>query len=241
MPRMMLYMPCLHGYTPYARRLRSSPTEWIIWWIAHRRKLANPLFETMNEFSYHVLFIIHAYNAGISHLRSYARLWSYAWLRLEDSTLVRRRDSGRMPDSNRKMRHRSYAWLRSEDMTPIVYPNSGRTSWLWSYLPTPVTHHGFGPWVCCMSYQLICEILCMVETDECKILQLEQLVKSRSSKAHDHFSVQNLITSRLHMFKSQAMCHVTNEHLARFDLRENQVSKGTWHPCNLGGSKTSNV
>jgi hypothetical protein len=49
----------------------------------------------MNEFSYHILPIIHAYDAGISQLWSYVRLWSYARLWLEDMTLVVYPDSGR--------------------------------------------------------------------------------------------------------------------------------------------------
>jgi hypothetical protein len=73
---------------------------------------------------YHILPIIHAYNAGISRLRS------------EDvtpiicPTPVERSDSGHMPDSDRKMWLRSYAQLWSEDITPVVYPDSGCTSWL---------------------------------------------------------------------------------------------------------------
>jgi hypothetical protein len=71
-----------------------------------------------------------------------------------------------------------------------------------------------------MSYQLICERLRMVELDDCSILQLKHLVGSNLSRAHDLFSIQNLNISQLHMFQCQAMCRVTNEHLARFDLRE---------------------
>jgi hypothetical protein len=89
-------------------------------------------------------------------LRSYARLWLYAWLRSKDTTPIERRDSDRMPDSDQK------AWLRSEDVTPVVcltlvrrcnsscMPNSGRETrpWLYAWLqledttpvmcPTPV-------------------------------------------------------------------------------------------------------
>jgi hypothetical protein len=68
----------LRSYTPYARGLQSDSTEWIILWMTHKEKLANPfiLFGAMNKFSCFILPIIHAYNAGIS------------WLRLEDAALV---------------------------------------------------------------------------------------------------------------------------------------------------------
>jgi hypothetical protein len=89
----------------------------------------------MNKFSYLILYIVHAHNVGISWLRLYAsvrRCYS-----------DRMRNSGRMPDSNRKTWHqsyarlwsyvqlRSYAQLWSEDATPVVCltlagrPNSG--------------------------------------------------------------------------------------------------------------------
>jgi hypothetical protein len=144
-------------------------------------------------------------------------------------------------------RLRSYARLRLEDMTPIIYPNSGctsqlrSTSWLLSYLLTPVTHHDSGRWACRMSCQLICERLHMAELDDCNILQLKHLVRSNLSRVHDLFSVQNLSISRLHMFKCQAMYLTTNEHLSRLDLTETRVSRRTQYPCNLSRSKTSNV
>jgi hypothetical protein len=74
MPRPMLYGSHLHGYTPYARGLRSGPAEWIILRMAGKGKLANPfiLFGAMNKFSCLILPIIHAYKAGISQLRLYA-------------------------------------------------------------------------------------------------------------------------------------------------------------------------
>jgi hypothetical protein len=40
---------------------------------------------------------------------------------------------------------------------------------------------------------------------------------------------------------SQAMSHVTKEHLAWRDLRETRVSEGTRYPCNSGGSRYLNV
>jgi hypothetical protein len=105
MPRLMLYGSRLHGYVPYACGLRSGPVEWIILQMTHKRKLANSfiLFRAMNKFSCLVLTIIHAYNAGISQLQSYARL------RSEDTTLIvcltmnGGRDSNRIPDSGRKI------------------------------------------------------------------------------------------------------------------------------------------
>jgi hypothetical protein len=124
MPHPLIYGSCLRGYVPYARGLRSSPVEWIILWMAHKRKLANSfiLFGAMNKFSCLILPIIHAYNVGISQLRS------------EDVTLVvcptpvGRHDSDRMPNSGWRMRLWSYARLRSEDIILVVYPDSRRTS-----------------------------------------------------------------------------------------------------------------
>jgi hypothetical protein len=97
-------------------RLRSSPTEWIIQQMTRKRKPSNLfiVFRAMNEFSYHILPIIHSYNIGISRLRS------------EDVTSVGRSDFGRMRDSNRKTRLRSYARLRSEDVTPVGRSDFGR-------------------------------------------------------------------------------------------------------------------
>jgi hypothetical protein len=64
----MLYGSRLRGYVPYARRLQSGLTEWIILRMAGKRKLVNffILFGAMNKFSYLILPIIHAYNVGIS-------------------------------------------------------------------------------------------------------------------------------------------------------------------------------
>jgi hypothetical protein len=132
-------------------------------------------------------------------------------------------DFGRMPNSSWKMRLCSYAWLRlyarlwSEDMTLIVYPDSGctsrfwLTSWLWSYLLSPVTHHGSGRWACCMSYHHSCERLYMVGLEDCSILQPRHLVRSRLGGTHDSFSILNLSISWLRMFKCQAMCRATND------------------------------
>jgi hypothetical protein len=47
-------------------------------------------------------------------------------------TLVKRRDSGRMPDFGLKTQLLSYARLRLEDVTLVIYLDSTRTSWLLS-------------------------------------------------------------------------------------------------------------
>jgi hypothetical protein len=70
----------------------------------------------------------------------------------------------------------------------------------------------------------------MVELDDCSILQFEHLVESRLSRVHDSVSIQNITISRLRMLKCQAMCHMTNEHLARLDLRETRVFRRTRYP-----------
>jgi hypothetical protein len=160
-PCPMLYGSRLLSYAPYSWRLQSGPTEWIIQRITRKRKSANLLivFRVMNKFSYLILHIIHAYNAGISRLRSYARLQSEDTTPVVSTTLivcstpVGRRDSGRMSNSGRKTWLWSYARLRSKDMTLIVYPDSNctsrlgwrhdsdRISWLGSCITTPVKEH----------------------------------------------------------------------------------------------------
>jgi hypothetical protein len=153
MPQPMLYGSRLRGYTPYVRGLQCGPAKWIILRIARKGKLPNPfiLFGAMNKCSYHILLIIHAYNAGISWLRSYARLRLYTRLWSEDvtlvvcSTLVGRYDSGH---------------------TSRLRP----TSRLWSNLLTPVVHHSSSRWACCMSYHLSCERLRMVGLNDYSIL-----------------------------------------------------------------------
>jgi hypothetical protein len=62
------------------------------------------LFRTLDKISYHILLIMHAYNAGISWLRSYvwlqshasctSWLWSTSQLRMSLLTLVVHHDSG---------------------------------------------------------------------------------------------------------------------------------------------------
>jgi hypothetical protein len=157
MPHQILYKPCLRGYTPYAGGLRSSLTEWIIQWIAHKRKLANIfiVFRAMKK-SYLILHIIYAYNVHISRLRS------------EDatpitcSTSVGRCDSDHMPNSCWKMWFQMYAQLRSYDWLPLKYVtpverhnsshvhNSSRKTRLWLYARlqsenmTLVEHHDSG-------------------------------------------------------------------------------------------------
>jgi hypothetical protein len=157
MPRQMLYKSCLRGYTPYAGGLRSSLTEWIIQWMAHKRKLANIfiVFRAMKK-SYLILHIIYAYNVHISRLRS------------EDATPVKRLDSDHVLDFGRKMRLWSYAQLLLEDvipnvcsapviwLTPVEIRDSGRKTQLQScaqlqskdatlvVCPTPVRKHDSG-------------------------------------------------------------------------------------------------
>jgi hypothetical protein len=84
--------------------------------------------------------------------------------------LGRDTNSGRRPNFGHISRLLSTSQLRS-------------MSWLWSYLSTPVMHHGSGWRACHMSYLLICERLRMVELDDYNILQIEHLVGSRSSKS----------------------------------------------------------
>jgi hypothetical protein len=163
-------------------------------------------------------------------------------------TPVGRRNSRCMPDSGQKIGLWSYVRLWLEDMTLVVYPNSGRTSQLRLMsrlqphfltlvdimtlvnITTPITHHDFDWTACHMSYQLICERLRMVELDDRNILQLKHLVRSRSGRAHDLFSIQNLNISWFRMFKCQAMCRMTNEHLVRLDLTKTRVSRRTRYP-----------
>jgi hypothetical protein len=66
--------------------------------------------------------------------------------------------------------------------------------------------------------------------NEYNILQLEHLVRRNLSRVHDLFGIRNLGISWFRMFKSQAMCRVTNEHLAQLDLRETLVSRRIWYP-----------
>jgi hypothetical protein len=50
---------------------------------------------------------------------------------------------------------------------------------------TSTMHHSYGCRAYRMSYRLVCERLCMVELDDCNILQLGHLIASRMSRAHD--------------------------------------------------------
>jgi hypothetical protein len=83
----------------------------------------------MNEFSYHILPIIHAYNTGIS------QFWAYAQLQLKDVTPVICPTSVERCDSSRKARLRSYPWLHTlvRRCNSGRMPDSGRKTWLWSY------------------------------------------------------------------------------------------------------------
>jgi hypothetical protein len=83
----------------------------------------------MNEFLYHILSIIHAYNTGIS------RFWAYARLRSKDVTPVICPTSIERCDSGRKVRLRSYPWLHTlvRRCNSGRMPYSGRKTQLWSY------------------------------------------------------------------------------------------------------------
>jgi hypothetical protein len=65
-----------------------------------------------------------------------------------------------------------------------------------------------------MSYHLNYERPRMAGLDDCIILQLGHLVRTRLGGTHDSFDVWNLNISQLHMFKSQAIYRATDEHLA---------------------------
>jgi hypothetical protein len=56
--------------------------------------------------------------------------------------------------------------------------------------------------------------------DDYIILEPEHLVGSRLGGMHDSSSIQNLIISRLRMFKCQTMCRATDRYFAQIDLRE---------------------
>jgi hypothetical protein len=71
-----------------------------------------------------------------------------------------------------------------------------------------------------MSYHLSYERLHRAGLDDYIILQYGHLVGSRLGATQDSFNIRNISISRLHLFKCQAMCHVTNEHFARLELRE---------------------
>jgi hypothetical protein len=216
MPHLMLYGSCLRGYASYAHGLWSGPTEWIIWQITRKRKSAN-------------CFIY--YEQWMNFCIIYCPLYMRIMQVYHDSD--RLHDFGHMPNSGRK------EWLWSYVPTPVVlldsdqHHDSGCISWL--------THHGFGQWVCRMSYHPSCERLCMAGLHDYNILQPRHLVRSRLGVMHDLFSVQNLSISRLCMFKSKAMCCTMNDHLAPLDLRESRVSRLTQYPCNSGRSRFLNV
>jgi hypothetical protein len=80
---------------------------------------------------------------------------------------------------------------------------------------------------------LSCERLHMAKLDDCSILQPRHLVQNRLGGMHDSISIQTL---RSHSFAcgcSQAMCHMTKEHLAWRDLRKTRASRGTQYPTTL--------
>jgi hypothetical protein len=156
-------------------------------------------------------------------------------------------------DSDQKTR------LRSADMTPVVCPtpvetyDSSRISWLQTHFPisvdvmTPVVSPDSGRasrlQSSSMSYVLPPQ-LWKTSHDWARWLQhltAWTLSQKQTGGTHDSFSVWNLSISRLRMFKCHVMCRVTNEHLARLDLRETCVSRKTQYPCNIGGSRSSNI
>jgi hypothetical protein len=141
----------------------------------------------MNEFSYHILPVIHASTVGISRLRSYARLRSEDATTVICPTPVRRYDSGRI------------SRLRSHFLTPFD-------------VMTLVVLHGFSRWACRMFYHLNCKRLRMVGLDDNNILQLGHLVGSRLGGMHDSISIHNLSISRLRIDKESV--HETRDQRA---------------------------
>jgi hypothetical protein len=117
--------------------------------------------------------------------------------------------------------------------TPVGRYDPGCISWLQSMsqlrtsLLTLVVHHDSDQWERCLSYHLSYERLRMAELDDCSILQPEHLVENRLGGTHDSISVQKLRSHNFACRSSQTMCHVTKEHLACWDMRKNQVSRGT--------------
>jgi hypothetical protein len=84
----MLHGLHLHGYTPYAHRLGSGSTKWIIWQIAYKRKSTNILSYSKQwiRLSYHLLHIIHDYKAGTSWVWSH--IMTRQWHRQHDSAMT---------------------------------------------------------------------------------------------------------------------------------------------------------
>jgi hypothetical protein len=106
-------------------------------------------------------------------------------------------------------------------------------SQLQTSLQTPVAHHDSGQWAHCMSYHLSCERLRMAGLEDYSILQPWHLVRNKLGGMYDSISVQNLWSHSFACRSSQAMCHVTKEHLACHDLRKIRVSGGTRYPTTL--------
>jgi hypothetical protein len=67
---------------------------------------------------------------------------------------------------------------------------------------------------------LKCERLRMARLDDCIILHPKYLVISRLGGTHDSITIQNLSSQGFACMSSEAMSHVTKEHLARCDLRQ---------------------
>jgi hypothetical protein len=141
MPRLMLYGSRLYGYAPYARGLRSCTIEWIILWMARKRKLTNCLSYSEHWINFHII---------------YYPLYMLIMQVYHDSD--RMRDFDHMPDSDRKI------WLRSRLRPPFptpvdittsdVSPDPDHASWLRSMstpsiLPPQLwkTLHGRARWL----------------------------------------------------------------------------------------------
>jgi hypothetical protein len=163
-------------------QLRPARGEW------HRQgRRVLVVFRAMNEFLYHILPIIHAYNVGILRLRS------KDVTPVVCPTLLERYDSCRI------------TWLQTQFLIPVDVMTPS-TSWLL----TPIAHHGFGRWACRMSYHLSWERLRMARLHDCSILQLGHLVRSRLGATHDSISIQNSVSHGFTCSSSQVMCRATN-------------------------------
>jgi hypothetical protein len=119
MPCPMLYGSRLRGYVPYARGLWFDPAEWIILWMARKRKLANYL--SYSEHCFHIIY----YSLYMLIMEVY-----------HDSGCMP--DFGRMPDSDQKI------WLWSYISTLVALSDFSRRynfeclSWLRMCIMTPV-------------------------------------------------------------------------------------------------------
>jgi hypothetical protein len=121
MPRSMLYGPCLSGYALYARGLRSGLAEWIILWMACKRKLSNCLSYLERWINFHIIYYL---------------LYMLIMQVYHDSG--RMRDFDRMPTFSWKIWLWSYILTSVDVTTSDVSPDSGHASWLWSMSAPPI-------------------------------------------------------------------------------------------------------